>query len=197
MIKGGRVTIRTDHKPLLEIVAGTAKSQNSAAADKFRRWTSDILAGDPHPTIQYKKGSLNLITDSLSRLRTGEHYNYDIPLHNAEALILKKKVEINMLTTHAKSSEQDQLTPKLPYLQIKVQDIFKTSDKCQLIRNAEKVLNDLEPAKLRELQNKDQSIINLKNSRKQSVIVDKDYILRMKVDYKGDVLEAVLLTKVL
>ena len=34
MIKGGRVTIRTDHKPLLEIVAGMAKSQNSAAADK-------------------------------------------------------------------------------------------------------------------------------------------------------------------
>ena len=28
MIKGGRVTIRTDHKLLLEIVAGTAKSQN-------------------------------------------------------------------------------------------------------------------------------------------------------------------------
>ena len=57
MIKGGRVTIRTDHKPLLEIVVGMAKSQNSAAADKFHRWTSDILTGDPHPTIQYKKGS--------------------------------------------------------------------------------------------------------------------------------------------
>ena len=54
-IKGGRVTIRTDHKPLLEIVAGMAKSQNSAAVDKFRHWTSNILAGDPHPTIQYKK----------------------------------------------------------------------------------------------------------------------------------------------
>ena len=197
MIKGGRVTIKTDHKPLLEIVAGTAKSQNSAAADKFRHWTSDILAGDPHPTIQYKKGSLNLIANSLSRLRTGEHYNYDIPLDNAEALILKKKVEINMFTTRAKSSEQDQLTPKLPDLQIKVQDIFKTSDKRQLIRNAEKVLDDLEPAKLRELQNKDQSIINLKNSRKQSLIVDKDYILRMKVDYKGNILEAILLPKVL
>ena len=73
MIKGSRVTIRTDHKPLLEIVAGTAKSQNSAAVDKFRHWTSDILTGDPHSTIQYKKGSLNLIADSLSRLRTGDH----------------------------------------------------------------------------------------------------------------------------
>ena len=129
MIKGGRVTIRTDHKPLLEIVAGMAKSQNSAAADKFRRWTSDILAGDPHPTIQYKKGSLNLIADSLSRLRTGDHYKYDTPLHNAKPLVLKEKVEINMVTTRAKSAEQDQLTPKLPDLQIKVQDIFKTSDK--------------------------------------------------------------------
>ena len=57
MIKGGSVTIRTDHKPLLEIVAGKAKSRNSAAADKFRHWTSNILTGDPHPTIQYKKGS--------------------------------------------------------------------------------------------------------------------------------------------
>ena len=102
MIKGSRVTIRTDHKPLLKIVAGMAKSQNSAAADKFRHWTSDILAGDPHPTLQYKKGSLNLIADSLSRLRTGDHYKYDAPLHNAEPLVLKEKVKINMVTTHAK-----------------------------------------------------------------------------------------------
>ena len=86
MIKGGRVTIRTDHKPLLEIVAGMAKSQNSAAADKFRHWTSDILAGDPNPTIQYKKGSLNLIADSLSRLRTGDHYKYNAPLHKRQAI---------------------------------------------------------------------------------------------------------------
>ena len=102
-----------------------------------------------------------------------------------------------MVTTGAKSAEQDQLTRKLPDLQIKVQDIFKTSDKHQLIRNAEKVLDDLEPAKLRELQNKDQSIINLKNSRKQSIMADEDNILRMKVDYKGGVLEAILLPKVL
>ena len=114
MIKGRRVTIRTDHKPLLEIVAGMAKSQNSTAADKFHHWTSNILAGDPHPTIQYKKGSLNLIADSLSRLRTGDHYKYDVPLHNAEPLVLKEKAEINMVMTHAKSAEQDQLTPKLP-----------------------------------------------------------------------------------
>ena len=89
------------------------------------------------------------------------------------------------------------MTPKLLDLQIKVQDIFKTSDKHQLITNAEKVLDELEPVKLRELQNQDQSIINLKNSRKQSVIADKDNILRMKVDYKGDILEAILLPKVL
>ena len=197
MIKRGSVTIRTDHKPLLEIVAGTAKSQNSAAVDKFHRWTSDILTGYPHPTIQYKKGSLNLIADSLSRLRTEDHYKYDAPLQNDEPLVLKEKVKLNMVITQAKSAEQDQLTSKLPDLQIKVWDIFKTSDKQQLIRNAEKVLDDLEPAKLRELQNTDQSIINLKNSRKQSVISDKDNILRMKVDYKGDVLEAILLPKVL
>ena len=107
MIKGGRVTIRTDHKPLLEIVAGTGKSQNSAAVDQFHHWTSHILAGDPHPTIQYKKGSLNLIADSLSRLRTGDHYKYDAPLQTNEPLVLKEKVEINMVTTQAKSAEQD------------------------------------------------------------------------------------------
>ena len=106
-----------------------AKSQNSAASDKFCHWTSDILTGDPHPTIQYKKCSLNLISDSLSRLRTGDHYMDNAPLYNAEPLVLKEKVEINMVTTRAKSAEQDQLTLKLPDLQIKVQDIFKPSDK--------------------------------------------------------------------
>ena len=140
MIKGNKVTIRTDHKPLLEIVAGTAKAQNTAAADKFHCWTSDILAADPHPTIEYKKGSLNLIVDSLSRLRTGEHYEHNTPLHNTEPIILKKKAEVNMVIICAKSVEQEQFTPKLPDLQIRVRDIFKTSDKCQLIMNAEKFL---------------------------------------------------------
>ena len=70
--------------------------------DLDHHWTSDILTGDPHPTIQYKKGSLNLIADSLSRLRTGDHYKYDVPLHNAKPLVLKEKVEINMVTTRAK-----------------------------------------------------------------------------------------------
>ena len=130
-------------------------------------------------------------------MRTGDHYKYDAPLHNAEPLVLKEKVEINMVTTHAKAAEQDQLTPKLLDLQIKVRNIFNTLDKQQLIRNAEKVLDDLDPAKLRELQSTDQSIINLKNSRKQRVIADKDNILRMKVDYKGDILEAILFPKVL
>ena len=102
-----------------------------------------------------------------------------------------------MVITHAKSAEQEQFTPKLLDLQIRVRDIFKTSDKCQLIMNIEKVLDSLDPAQLRELQDRDQSIINLKNSRKQSVIVDNDSILRMKVDHKGNTLEAILLPKVL
>ena len=125
MIKGSKVTIRTDDKPLLEIVAGTVKAQNTAAVDKLRHWMSDILAGNPHPTIEYKKGSLNLIADSLSRLRTGEHYEHNTPLHNTKPMILKKKAEVNMVTTHAKSAEQKQLTPKLPDLQIRVRDILK------------------------------------------------------------------------
>ena len=35
MIKICKVTIRTDHKPLLEIVVETDKAQKTAAADKF------------------------------------------------------------------------------------------------------------------------------------------------------------------
>ena len=63
--------------------------------------------------------------------------------------------------------------------------------------NAEKVLDSLDPAKLREPQDQDQSIINMKNSRKQSLIADNNNILRMKVDHKSDTLEAILLPKVL
>ena len=177
MIKGGIETIRTDHKPLLEIVAGTAKIQNMAAADKFHHWTSDILARDPNPTIEYRKGSMNLIADSLLRLRTGEHYEHNTPLLNTEPIILKKKAEVDMVTTHIKSAEQEQLIPKLPDQQIRVRDIFKTLNKCQLIMNAEKVLDSFDPAKLRDLQDRDQCIINLKNFRKQSVIADNHNIL--------------------
>ena len=35
MIKFGKVTIRTDDKPLLEIVAGTAKTQKTVAANSI------------------------------------------------------------------------------------------------------------------------------------------------------------------
>ena len=52
-------------------------------------------------------------------------YHYTMPSH----WFLKEKVEINMVTTRTKSAEQDQLTLKLLDLQIKVWDIFKTSDK--------------------------------------------------------------------
>ena len=140
---------------------------------------------------------LNLIADSQLRLRMGEHYEHKIPLHNTQPIILKRKAEVNMVITHAKSAEQEQLTPKLLDLQIRVRDIFKPSDKCQLIMNTDKVLDSLDPAKLRELQDTDQSIINLKISRKQSVIADNNNILRTKVDHKGHTLEAILLPKVL
>ena len=96
----------------------------------------------------------------------GEHYNHDTPLHNTEPIILKEKAEVNIVTTHAKSAEQEQLTLKLPDLQIRVWDIFKTLDKHQLITNAEKVLDMLDPAKMRELQNQDQSTINLQKFQK-------------------------------
>ena len=93
------MTIRIDHKPLLEIIVGTAKNHNTTAADKLCYWTTDILAGDPHPKIEYKKGSLNLIADSLSRLRTGEHYNHNFLLRNTEPIKLIEKNKVNMVTT--------------------------------------------------------------------------------------------------
>ena len=104
---------------------------------------------------------------------------------------------MNMVTTRTKSAELEKFTLNLPDLQIRVRDILKTLDKCQLTMNAEKVLDSLDPVKLKELQDRDQSIINLKNFRKQSVIADNNNILRMKVDHKGDTLEAILLPKVL
>ena len=105
LIYGGRITIRTDHKPLVNIVSGTAKTQNSAAAKKLHRWTYDIaLLG---PTIEYKKGSSNIITDSLSRLRTNDYYTYDKPLHNGQPIRLQDKIEIkeiNAVQTHAQTA---------------------------------------------------------------------------------------------
>ena len=41
------------------------------------------------------------------------------------------------------------------------------------------------------------TIINLKNSREQSVITDNNNMLMMKVDHKGNTLKAILLPKVL
>ena len=45
MIKGGRVTIRTEHKPLLEIVAGVAKSERSHLNVKAGCEMSEFLHG--------------------------------------------------------------------------------------------------------------------------------------------------------
>ena len=87
-------------------MSGTAKTQNSAAAEKLCRWTYDIaLLG---PTIEYKKGSNNIIADSLSRLRTNNYYTCDKPLHNGEPIHLQEKIEIkeiNIVQTRAQAAE--------------------------------------------------------------------------------------------
>ena len=139
------------------------------------------------------------MANSLSKLRTGEHYDHNVPLHNTEPIILKKKAEVNMVTTCAKSEEEEKLTPKLPDLQIRVRDIFKTLDKCQLIMNAEKVL---EPGICKTERASGQRLVHRQPEKFQkakcdSVIADKNNILRMKVDHKGDTLESILLPKVL
>ena len=168
-------------------MSGMAKTQNSAAAEKLHRWTYNIaLLG---PTIEYKKGSNSIIADSLSRLRTNYYYTYDKPLHNGEPIHLQDKIEIkeiNIVQTHAQAAEQENDTARLPELQVRVRDIFKTSDKRQLIRNAEDILESLNPAKLRELQDNDPSITNLQRNRKTSVKADEKNILRYAVDIKGE-----------
>ena len=165
----------------LDIVSGMAKTQNSAATEKLCRWTYDIaLLG---PTIEYKKGSNNIIADSLSRLRTNDYYTYDKPLHNGEPIHLQEKIEvkeINAVQTHAQTAERENNTTRLPELQVRVRDIFKTSDKRQLIRNANDILESLNPTKPQELQDNDPSITNLQRNRKTSVKADKKNILRIR-----------------
>ena len=102
----------------------TGNSSRNSQIPKFGSSRQILSLDQWHPS----RRPTSYIADSLSRLRMGEHHNYDVPLHNTEPIILKNKAEINMVTTHTKSAEQDQLTLKLPELQIKVRDIFKTSD---------------------------------------------------------------------
>ena len=105
LIYGGKITIRTDHQPLVDIVSGVAKTQNSAASEKLRHWMYDIIGLGP--TIEYKKGSSNIIADSLSRLRTSSHYVYDKPLHNDEPIHLDDQLvikEINIVKTPAQTA---------------------------------------------------------------------------------------------
>ena len=78
---------------------------------------------------------------------------------------------------------------------MKVRDIFKTSDKKQLIRNADDILGSLNPTKLRELQDNNPSITNLQRNRKTSVKGDEKNILRYAVDIKDETIQAILLPK--
>ena len=80
---------------------------------------------------------------------------------------------------------------------MRVRDIFKTSDKRQLIRDADNILESLNPTKLRELQDNDPSITNLQRNRKTSVKADEKNILRYAVDIKGETIQAILLPKAL
>ena len=80
---------------------------------------------------------------------------------------------------------------------MRVRDIFKTSDKRQLIRNADDILESLNPTKLQELQDNNISITNLQRNRKTSVKADEKNILRYAVDIKGETIQAILLSKAL
>ena len=63
--------------------------------------------------------------------------------------------------------------------------------------NAARILNSLNPATLQELQDKDQSIPNLQNSRKAIVTAYENNILQYSIDHKGRILKAILLPKAL
>ena len=194
LIYGSRkVTIRTDHKPLVDIVSGTAKNQNTAASEKMHHWTADIMA--IAPTIEHIKGQHNVIADSLSRLRTDDYYMYDKQLENNEPIYMSSKAEVNMVQTCAQAANKEADTPKPPELQVRVRDILKVSDKRQLIKNAENILETLDHAKFRELQDNDPSITKLQRNRKTSVTADENNILRYAVDIKGRTVQAILLPK--
>ena len=174
-------------------MSGTAKNQNMAASEKLCRWTSDIMLLGP--TIEYIRGPNNVIADSLSRLRTNDHYIYEKQLENNEPIRLDDKMEINMVQTRAQTAGWDTDTQKLPELQVRVWDILKVSDKRQLIRNTEDILETLDPIKLQELQDNDPSITKLQWNRKTSITADKDNILIYAVDIKGRTVQAILLPK--
>ena len=195
MINGGRVMIRTDHRPLVKIVAGIANVQNSAVSEKLHCWTSEIAA--IRPIIEYKKGSTNVIADTLSRLRTDEHYNYNTSLENNEPILLEEDAEINMVQTRARTAEQGNNMQRPLELQVSVKDILKVSDKRQFIMNAVNILKSLDPARLQELQDIDPSIINLQRSRKMSIMTDQNNVLRYAVDVKGEKITVILLLKAL
>ena len=75
------------------------------------------------PRIGYKKGSMNLITDSLSRLSTCKHYEHNLPLKNTEL------IHLDMVQTQASKAKQGIDASTLPELCVRVRDIFQTSDK--------------------------------------------------------------------
>ena len=81
----------------------------------------------------------------------------------------KKKAELNMVQTQAKTAEQGNSTERLPELQVRVKDILKVSDKRQIIRNADDILKTLDPGKMQELQDNDPSIVNLQRNRKTTM----------------------------
>ena len=88
---GGQLIIRTDQKPLIEICSGTTKKKNTAVEDKLHHWKANLLAYKPE--IEYKKGSINLIADSLSRFRSNDYYMHEEPLNNTEPIDLDSKGE--------------------------------------------------------------------------------------------------------
>ena len=79
---------------------------------------------------------------------TREHYRHNITLENTEPIHLEKKAEINMVQMRAKMAKQENAMPMPPELQIKVWEILKVTDKRQLILNADRILDTLNPAKL-------------------------------------------------
>ena len=82
-------------------------------------------------------------------------------LENNEPILLEEDAEINMVQTHARTAEQGNDMQRPPELQVSVKDILRGSA----------------------------SWINLQRSRKMSVTVDKNNVLRYAVDVKGETIK--------
>ena len=76
-LRDAQVLIRSDHTPLRKFI------YSNTTNDRLMAWAQDLFTITPHIEFEHLKGSQNILSDAIMRIKSFFLYNKIVPIHES------------------------------------------------------------------------------------------------------------------